>query len=149
MPKGGSRGPRRWTDGRLRSELSAYLADRKRLTGKSDWPTAVEMETTGYHALRSAIRDHGGATYWANQLGIELSSGQDRGLYETPDAVADMQKLLDRLGVIPGAIRIRRLGYSRLASLLGRYPGGALGFCRDHHLGQGLSLATRRPLSGD
>jgi hypothetical protein len=53
----------RWTDARIRTALTAYLA------GKHGWPSNAEYARDGMGQLRDAITRHGGMEHWAAQLG--------------------------------------------------------------------------------
>jgi Fic family protein len=57
--------PRTWTNERIQEELREFTA------GRTDWPTVREFDENGRRALYLAVTRHGGAEYWARQLGLE------------------------------------------------------------------------------
>lgn len=121
------RGPYKWSFDRLREELAEYLGDRP------DWPTADELRTAGRHDLLNAVNRMGGAGVWAKEMGRSFGSMQDRSPYSQGAALRDAAALIDRFGRVPNAVRLRQLGYSRLA-YVSRRPGGARAFSRQHGL---------------
>ncbi len=142
MPRPGpaNRPPWRWTDERIRAELLQFLEQRRLETGRENWPTAVEFEARGAQRLRRVLRDHGGVTFWADQVGVPLRPGQDRSRYSDEKAAAELRALIERLGRVPGANKIRQLGYPRLASRIQhRCAGNVKRFCAQH----GIELPER------
>ncbi len=115
--------PYRWTTERLRSALEAFFANE--YTSARVWPRATEFESLGRSDLREAIKRHGGATFWARELGREMDPRQERSPYLDANARADAQTVLEALGAIPGSARLRELGYSRLAGYFKRCGGRA------------------------
>ena len=61
---------RRWTDGRIRAELSAFCE------GRATWPSAAEFKAAGRSDLYVAASRYGGIGFWAAELGFPRS---DRG----------------------------------------------------------------------
>ncbi len=60
-------GPRVWTQERIREELQRFCKRRK------TWPTEREFLAAGKSALYDAACRHGGAAYWAAELGLTRS----------------------------------------------------------------------------
>jgi len=108
-------------------------------------PTALELDIAGLSGLRYAIASTGGTRYWARELGLSLS---DRQAHEpTPEAVLHDQarKLAAGFGYLPGATKLRQLGYGALAQLVVR-SGGSRGLCQQLgiHYVDGRTSAIRR-----
>jgi hypothetical protein len=114
---------RRWDDESIRAELTRFIGERE------VWPTADEFVAAGREDLRTAVKRHGGATWWAKQLGVPLRPGQDRSPYGVEDAVEEARELIRRLGYLPGAKTVRSLGYPRLATFMSQ-DGGVKLFAR-------------------
>ena len=57
-------GRRRWTDERIRIELSSFCTDR------TTWPSAAEFRTAGRSDLYVAASRYGGIGFWAAELGF-------------------------------------------------------------------------------
>jgi Domain of unknown function (DUF4115) len=57
-------GRRRWTDERIRAELSSFCADR------TTWPSAAEFRSAGRSDLYVAASRYGGIGFWAAELGF-------------------------------------------------------------------------------
>jgi hypothetical protein len=57
-------GRRRWTDERIRTELSSFCADR------TTWPSAAEFKAAGRSDLYVAASRYGGIGFWSAQLGF-------------------------------------------------------------------------------
>jgi Domain of unknown function (DUF4115) len=57
-------GRRRWTDERIRTELSGFCADRPA------WPSAAEFKAAGRSDLYVAASRYGGIGFWARELGF-------------------------------------------------------------------------------
>jgi hypothetical protein len=74
-----------------------------------------------------------GAAYWARLLGLQLRSRQDKEPLTDEDAVAQARALIEQMGHLPGANKLRQLGYSRLATAV-YHGGGSETFCRQHGL---------------
>lgn len=113
--------PYRWTTARLRAELKAFLANE--YLHPTAWPRAMEFESLGRSDLRQAIKRHGGATFWARELGREMDPRQERSPYLDADALADAQAVLAVVGAVPCDARLRQLGYNRLAGYFKRCGG--------------------------
>jgi hypothetical protein len=60
----GDSGRRRWTDERIRTELSSFCA------GRTTWPSAAEFKAAGRSDLYVAASRYGGIGFWAAQLGF-------------------------------------------------------------------------------
>jgi hypothetical protein len=58
----------RWTQDRLRNELSEFLADREQ------WPTLAEFQACGKGQLRRAVVRFGGMELWAERFGLPMSN---------------------------------------------------------------------------
>jgi Domain of unknown function (DUF4115) len=61
-------GRRRWTDDRIRAELTAFCADR------TTWPSAAEFRSAGRSDLYVAASRYGGIGFWAAELGLPRES---------------------------------------------------------------------------
>jgi hypothetical protein len=83
------------------------------------------------------VEKYGGVTRWADHFGIPLGPRQDRRPYPVDEAVAEANALIREHGRLPGAVRLRALGHSRLAYLV-EQAGGARGFCAQHALDETL-----------
>lgn|GEM_PF-1747235 len=57
-------GRRRWTDERIRTELSSFCADR------TTWPSAAEFKAAGRSDLYVAASRYGGIGFWSAELGF-------------------------------------------------------------------------------
>lgn len=124
----------RWrSDDELREELAVFLARREELTGRRDWPSFTELSAAGRGDLRAAIRDFGGAPYWAHEFGLELRPGQERSPYGEADALVDAKRCIAEHGKLQSPKTVRRLGYPRLASYL-QIRGGTKRFVAKHSL---------------
>ena len=64
LPPANDSGRRRWTDGRIRTELSAFCSDRTR------WPSAAEFRSAGRSDLYVAASRYGGIGFWSAELGF-------------------------------------------------------------------------------
>jgi DNA-binding transcriptional ArsR family regulator len=60
-------GRRRWTDERIRAELSAFCSER------ATWPSAAEFRTADRSDLYVAASRYGGIGFWAAELGFPRS----------------------------------------------------------------------------
>ncbi|HYZ77446.1 MAG TPA: RodZ domain-containing protein [Gaiellaceae bacterium] len=60
-------GRRRWTDDRIRAELSAFCSER------ATWPSAAEFRAAGRSDLYVAASRYGGIGFWAAELGFPRS----------------------------------------------------------------------------
>ena len=118
----------RWTHESIRTELLAFVGERR------DWPRAPEFEAAGQSALRGAVKRHGGATYWARELGLQMEPMQDRRKYTEADALRDLKAVVAQYGFLPGDGRLRQDGRSRLASFVRKQPGGYEAFRLKHGL---------------
>ena len=113
---------RRWADDLLEQELRAFVA------GGSDWPTVRRLRQAGRDDLVEAVRDLGGARYWAARLGLRVQPRQDRWPRPEPELVAEAEGLIRQLGELPGIGRLYQLGHPKLAALV-RRSGGRVRFC--------------------
>lgn len=107
----------------MRAELTRFIGDRE------VWPTADEFVAAGREDLRTAVKRHGGATWWAAELGVRLRPGQDRSPYGVEEALEEARELIRQLGYLPGAKKVRSLGYPRLATFMSQ-GGGVKPFAR-------------------
>jgi Domain of unknown function (DUF4115) len=64
LVQAGDSGRRRWTDERIRTELSSFCADR------TAWPSAAEFKAAGRSDLYVAASRYGGIGFWAAELGF-------------------------------------------------------------------------------
>jgi hypothetical protein len=120
----GPKGPWKWTDERIRSDLSAFLAAR----GRPDWPTNDEFRAAGLAGLAHAITTYGRVPYWAAEMGVELGPRQNREPLLAVDAVRLAEALIAEHGELPGIDTLRELGHIRLSTLVRRH-GGSKKFC--------------------
>ena len=120
--------PRRWADEVLEGELRNYVGEGQ------VFPTSLEFDRAGRSDLRSAVRDFGGAAYWAERLGLRLRPGQSRSPYEREDAIRDARAVLEAQLDLPNTTRLRQLGFPRLASYIVK-RGGVARFLAEHDLG--------------
>jgi hypothetical protein len=116
-----------WTDELIEQELRIFT------TGRRDWPTQVEFDRAGLGHLAKAVSRRHGAAHWANVLGLTLESRQDKEPFTEAQGVAQAQALIVQLGRLPGANKLRQLGFDRLATAV-YHAGGARGFCDKHGL---------------
>jgi hypothetical protein len=85
---GGDRRPGgvvKWTDDTIRSTLTEFLR------GRATWPGAREFDDAGLHALREALRHHGGPARWSVEMGVAW----------TPRSRSARPKRRQRLAVSP------------------------------------------------
>jgi hypothetical protein len=64
LAQAGESGRRRWTEERIRTELSSFCADR------TTWPSAAEFRAAGRSDLYVAASRYGGIGFWSAQLGF-------------------------------------------------------------------------------
>jgi hypothetical protein len=64
LAQAGDSGRRRWTDERIRTELTSFCADR------TTWPSAGEFKAAGRSDLYVAASRYGGIRLWAAELGF-------------------------------------------------------------------------------
>jgi hypothetical protein len=121
----------RWSDAELRVALGALVG---RL-GIEVFPTQREFFAAGEQRLWAAITRRGGSQRWSDELGLALRSQQDRRPYSERAAIADARRVLAQTGAkhLPNAMRLRELGYSKLATRVTE-TGGARRFEVTHHL---------------
>lgn len=70
-PRMGVRIPPRfvaWNETRVRGALRPFL------TGRAVFPTEGEFKAAGLSSLRTAVHNHGGLVYWADEFGLESRS---------------------------------------------------------------------------
>jgi hypothetical protein len=99
-------GRRRWTDGRIRNELSAFCA------GRTTWPSAAEFRRAGRSDLYVAASRYGGIAFWAAELGFPPQ--ERRRIATRPDsplrrrsALAIAAALVFALGAAAGGLVLR------------------------------------------
>lgn len=121
--------PREWTDERIHEALVRIIGDSSR------FPTQAELRDAGNSGLANAITQCGGASHWAEVLGVALQQRYPR--YDEPytdeHAVADARRVIGAHGSLPGANKLRQLDEPRLADAVLR-AGGAAKFRRRHQL---------------
>lgn len=123
----GPRGPYKWSDDRIESELASFVGDRQ------DWPTADEFRAADQGQLLDAVMRNGGVNRWALALARPLRARQDRTPLTDEQARAGAEALIATHGRLPGSKKLARLGEARLAWVV-EQAGGAKAFCRQHNL---------------
>jgi hypothetical protein len=126
-------GRRRWTDDRIRTELSAFCADR------TTWPSAAEFRSAGRSDLYVAASRYGGIGFWARELRFpRLESGRITPRTGTPfrrrAALVIAAALVFALGAGAAAIALRvhqRDATSAPPARVKRTAGGAASFLAD------------------
>jgi hypothetical protein len=118
-----------WHDLRkLEAELRAFTAHR------STFPTRREFDEAGRADLRCAVARYGGVPHWSARLGLQLSARQrSREPYSTGDAVQEARLIVEAMGYLPGARKLRAMRRQRLASAV-QAEGGARRFTERHLL---------------
>jgi hypothetical protein len=102
--------------------------------GRTTFPTRHEFDGAGRADLRCAVARYGGASYWARRLGLKRSQRQKgREPYLSRDAIHDAKRVMQSEAVLPGARRLRALGYQRLATVV-QAAGGARRFVERYGL---------------
>jgi hypothetical protein len=98
-----SSGRRRWTDDRIRAELSAFCADR------TTWPSAAEFRSAGRSDLYVAASRYGGIGFWAAELGLprESFAARPRKHFRRYPAYAVAAALAFALGAGAAALALR------------------------------------------
>ena len=109
----------RWTDERVRAELSLYLR------GRSVWPSRLEFEAAGRKPLRDAIRRLGGPERWAAEFGLplqNLQSGSKR--VWTPERIeCELRSVTGDRDTWPGRRELELKGRPGLARAVYRHGG--------------------------
>ena len=93
-------GRRRWTDERIRAELSAFCSER------STWPSAAEFRAAGRSDLYVAASRYGGIGFWAAELGFPRSE-RVRTPFRRRAALAIAAALVFALGAGVAALALR------------------------------------------
>lgn len=120
----------RWNDAKLEAELRAFTDGRNR----DRFPTRREFDRACRGDLRCAVDDHGGVEFWADRLGLTLAPSQTaHRVYQEEQALDHAGKVIAELGWLPGAAKLRRMGYGRLATAV-QAAGGARRFSATHEL---------------
>ena len=102
--------------------------------GRTTFPTRREFDRAGRADLRCAVANHGGVTCWAARLGLILAPSQvAHRPYGAGQEVDDARKVIAKVGWLPGAAKLRRMGYGRLATAV-QDAGGAHRFSATHDL---------------
>lgn len=115
--------PRRWTPERIEAELRAVA------NGRGVMPSARELDRLGRQDLRSAIVSYGGVRYWADRLGLQMRPRQLGPINIAEEALERQARtLIEELGYLPGANKLRQLGHRELA-LAVLHAGGARAYC--------------------
>jgi hypothetical protein len=131
--------PAVWTPRRVREELAIFVGETHVM------PTNRELAAAGRDDLRYAIARHGGVRYWANELSLELRPRQ-LGPVAEPDELLELaRRVVKGFGHLPGANKLRQLGYRDLAMAVLR-SGGSRAYCRRYGLPylDGRTSAVRR-----
>jgi hypothetical protein len=100
----------------------------------TEFPTADDFDAANRGDLRSAVRELGGHTYWAEVIGLPLPLRRQRTTYGEDDAIRDALTVVSSKGHLPGEPTLRRMGYGRLATRVRQTPGGAEAFAAQHKL---------------
>jgi hypothetical protein len=131
--------PAEWTQWRVRAELAAFVGDGRLM------PTNRELAAAGRDDLRHAIARHGGVRYWARELALELRPRQLGPVAEPDELVELARRVVKGFGHLPGANKLRQLGYRDLAMAVLR-SGGSRGYCQRYGLPyvDGRTSAVRR-----
>jgi hypothetical protein len=103
----GDSGRRRWTDDRIRAELSAFCSER------ATWPSAAEFRAAGRSDLYVAASRYGGIGFWAAELGFPRSE-RVRTPFRRRAALAIAAALVFALGAGVAALALR--GHQREAA---------------------------------
>jgi len=118
---------RKWTDARIRRELEELL---RKWPGPY-FPTGPQLTALGRSQLRWAIEQYGGLGHWAREVRMPLGPRQDRTPYGLREAELDALEVIERLGVLPGFDRLKKVGKVRLGSYLQNHTAGRELFLRD------------------
>jgi hypothetical protein len=126
----GGRGPgrpRKWSERTILAELRQFVGDRQ------TFPTRREFEAAGRRDLWNAIRARGGSRVWAARVELPLREAQRREALSDREAIVQAKEVTRREGYLPGASKLRDLGYPKLATYI-YFAGGAKRFAREHRL---------------
>lgn len=131
--------PREWSPERVREELERVA------NGSGEMPSMRELNAIGRADLRHAIVATGGVEHWAYELGLELRPHQLPDVQPPETLVPVAGRLIQRLGYLPGANKLRQIGHRDLAAAVLKV-GGSRAYCRQHRLPyrDGRSSAARR-----
>jgi len=115
----------RWTEDRVRAELSEFLRER------GCWPTRVEFEAAGRKPLRDAVRRLGGPARWAAEFGLPLQSLRSGSIRAwTQERIeVELRQVLDGRGTWPTLLEFKARGPAGLASAIA-HGGGAVYWAR-------------------
>jgi len=115
----------RWTEDRVRAELSEFLRKRRY------WPSRLEFEAAGRKPLRDAVRRLGGPERWAAEFGLPLQnlrSGSIRAW--TPERIeVELRRVLAGRDSWPSRRELELKGRAGLASAVA-HGGGAADWAR-------------------
>lgn len=129
----------RWTDGRVREELSEFVR------GRVEWPSRLEFEHAGRKRLRDAVGRLGGPERWAPEFGLplrDLKSGSK--LAWTPERIElELRAFLAGRDAWPARREFEQAGRGALLGAIYRFEGGAYWARR-----VGVSRTTRATSSG-
>jgi hypothetical protein len=118
---------RKWTDARIRCELQELLTT----WSGPYFPTGPQLAALGRSDLRWALEQYGGLGRWAREMQMPLGPRQDRSPYGLPEAKSDAVEVIERVGVLPGFDRLKKLGKVRLGSYLQNHAASREQFLRD------------------
>jgi hypothetical protein len=91
------------------------------------------------------VANHGGPDRWAARLGLALKPSQlAHRPYREDEALDDARQVIATIGWLPGAAKLRRMGYGRLATAV-KNARGAERFCASHALPHRGAAPRRRP----
>jgi hypothetical protein len=98
----------RWTEERVRGELSRFLA------GRDAWPSRREFEAAGRKPLRDAVGRLGGIERWAAEFGLPVTSlrAGSRRRWDDERIEEAVRPLVERLGRWPTRSEFRAAGLS-------------------------------------
>ncbi len=129
----------RWTEDRVRAELSEFLR------GRRYWPRRLEFEAAGRKPLRDAVRRLGGSERWAAEFGLRLQNLKSGSIRVwTPERIeAELRRVLDGRDTWPSRRELELNGRAGLASAIAHGEGAAYWACR-----RGVKTPPRARVSG-
>jgi hypothetical protein len=126
----------RWTEARVRAELSEFLDVRQ------CWPSRVEFEQAGRKPLRDAVRRLGGPERWAAEFGLPLQNLRSGSkLVWTPERIeSELRMALAGTDTWPSRRELQRRGGAGLVKAIYHWGGAAywarrVGVKRREHAG--------------
>jgi hypothetical protein len=105
---------RAWNEAAIREELTAFVA------GRTTWPTYREFIAGGGKGLREAVARIGGATYWAQEMGLADSQRPRGGIVRWTDETieAALAAVLAGRETWPTRIEFAEAGLRGLSEIL-------------------------------